>query len=400
MKLRIFTILILSIVITVLPLKGELIFLNDGSIIEGEIVSDIEETVTVKDKDSMSHEIQRSGILKISPSIKTGKVYIQKRNGEGISAYIVNEDKTSYTLRTELNDTYEFTIKKSDILFISNLTPTDVNGVFESYQIYLTWTKPSVSVKHYKVYYSTGNNEKFKLDGTTTDTSYTLKNVLNNKTYYIIVTSIGMDDSESPPSNELKLTINWAIDDYAAEPEEPVVQNNTVDRFNFALSVKPLYIYPFGGLKEVFDYGCGGSIGFSYYKFLFNNTILSLEAGYLRWGIVAGKVDSSVYMIPATLSIGYRFNFTERFSLSALVGGGGVFISKDCYLIIMNEEKERPFEALFSGGMTFDYISSENLSFFIGGGFYSIYKKDKDIDKKDWFKRFSEYHAGISFRLL
>lgn len=398
MKLRIFTILILSLIITAQPLKGELIFLNDGSIIEGEIVSDIEETVTVKDKDSMSHEIQRSGILKISPSIKTGKVYIQKRNGEGISAYIVNEDKTSYTLRTELNDTYEFTIKKSDILFISNLTPTDVNGVFESYQIYLTWTKPSVSVKHYKVYYSTGNNEKFKLDGTTTDTSYTLKNVLNNKTYYIIVTSIGMDGSESPPSNELKLTVNWAVDD--AEPEKPVVKNNRIDRFKFAMSVKPFYINPHGGLKEIFDYGFGASLGFSYYSFLFiNNAILSFETGYLKWEKDYERTGSGMYMLPFTLSIGYRFNFTENFSLLVLAGGGKIYLSKDCYLAVVGDKKKPSLETLFSGTMNLDCVTSENFSFFVGGGFYSIYKKDKDIDKKYWYKKFAEYQMGVSYRL-
>jgi hypothetical protein len=396
MKLRIFTILILSLIITAQPLKGELIFLNDGTIIEGKITSDIEESITVEDKDSIFYEIQRSDILKISQS---GKVYIQKRNGEGISAYIIDEDKTFYTLITELDDADEFTIKKSDILFISNLTPANVKGESESSAIYLTWTKPAVSVKYYKVYYSTGKNEKYKLDGTTTDNSYALKNVLNNKTYYIIVTSIGMDGSESPPSNELKLTVNWAVDDYA-EPEEPVAQNKTIDRFKFAMSVKPFYINPHGGLKEIFDYGFGASLGFSYYSFLFiNNAILSFETGYLKWEKDYERTGSGMYMLPFTLSIGYRFNFTENFSLLVLAGGGKIYLSKDCYLAVVGDKKKPSLETLFSGSMNLDCITSENFSFFVGGGFYSIYKKDKDIDKKYWYKKFAEYQMGVSYRL-
>ncbi|MCL1864781.1 MAG: hypothetical protein FWF73_03105 [Spirochaetes bacterium] len=395
MKLRIFTILILFIIITVIPLRAELVFLNDGSIIEGEIVNDVKESITVKDNDNRLHEIRRINITKISQSIKSGKVYIQKRNGEGISAHIINENKTSYTLRTDLDNPDEFIIKKRDILFISGLSPSNVIGTQESSQISLTWTKPHVSVKHYKVYCSTGKNEKYKLDGITSDNSYILKNVASNKTYYIIVTSIGMDNLESPPSDELVLTTKDI-----SFPQEAVSENKPAHNFNFIFIIKPLYVYPLGGLQDFFDYGYGATLGFSFYKFYSSSFVMSFETGYLRWREDGKNLDSHVYIVPVVFSVGYRFHFTENFSLSALVGVGKAFMSKDCYFLIMGEEKGQPVRTMFTGGMNFDYIFSENFSFLIGGDFFSIYKRDKDkIDKKYKLKNFIEGHTGIAYRV-
>ncbi|MCL2154357.1 MAG: hypothetical protein FWH53_01695 [Leptospirales bacterium] len=403
MKLRIFTILILLSMITVIPLRAELVFLNDGSIIEGEIVENVKESITVKDNYNKLHEIQRGDILRIRQSIETGKVYIQKRNGEGISAYIVDENRISYTLRTELDNLDEFIIKKSDVLFISNFALSDLQGFLDTNQIYLLWTKPHISVKHYKVYYTTGKNEKYKLDGITTDNSYRLKNISSGKIYYIIVTSVGMDNYESPPSNELSIS----TDSMNSPPAEEVAsRDKRIFPFNNSILIKPLYLYPLGDLKnDNIDYGFGASIGLLYYKIYSTNLLLSLDAGYLRWIKDNKALNSHVYMIPATFSIGYRFNFTESFAVSVLIGGGGVIISDNCYMLLMNEEKVHPFEALFTGAMNFDFIISENFSFFIGGGVYSIYKRDKTdqkgkIEKKDRFKNFAEGHIGISCRIL
>jgi hypothetical protein len=413
--------------ITVIPLRAELVFLIDGSIIEGEIVENVKESITmkvykggyfiigskvedvrelmtIKDNYNRLLVIGRSNILRIRPSVEMGKVYIQRRNGEGISAYIVDESNTSYTLRTDLGNLDEFIIKKSDIFFISNSAPSDLQGFLYTNQIYLTWTKPQISVKHYKVYYTTGKNEKYKFDGFTTDNSYTLKNISSDKTYYIIVTSIGIDNYESPPSNELSIT----VDSINLPPAEEVVaqeKEKPTYPFNNALLFRPLYLYPFGNSKnnidskDNIDYGFGVSMGLLYYKIYSTNLLLSMEAGYIRWIKDNKALDSHVYMIPATFSIGYRFNFTENFAISALIGGGGVIISDNCYMLIMNEEKNRPFEALFTGSMNFDFISSKNFSFFIGGGVYSIYRKDK-IEKKDRFRNFAEGQIGISCRIL
>jgi hypothetical protein len=51
--------------------------------------------------------------------LKMGKVYVQKRNGESIIAYIVNEDRNQFTLRLDLYKPQEFNIKRNDILFIA-----------------------------------------------------------------------------------------------------------------------------------------------------------------------------------------------------------------------------------------------------------------------------------------
>jgi len=403
MKLKIFIILILFGILTAIPLRAELVFLNDGSIIEGEIIEDSKESITIEDGYSILHEIQRKNILRIRPSIQMGKVYIQKHNGEGIYAHIVDENNTFYTLRTELDNSDEFTVRKRDVLFISNLAPSELQGFVETNQIYLTWTEPQIPVKHYRVYYTTGINEKYKLDGIATDNSYVLKNISSNKTYYIIVTSVGTDNYESPPGNELVITvesISLPQKEIVAQPEETVPDKKTYS-FNTALLIKPMYLRPHGDWNELVDYGHGGSIGLLYHKLGSNSALFSLDAGYLRWAKDNKNLDYNMYMIPATMSFGYRFCFTDRHAISALVGGGGIYISDTFYMALFGKEKKHPFELLFTGSVNFELMGSGNLSVFMGGGFNSIYKKDKeDIDKKHKFKKFATYHLGISMRLL
>ena len=474
MKLRIFTILALFITVTVMPLRAEMVFLTDGSIINGEIIISVDKSITLKDDYNRLHEIQRTNIIRIRPSEKIGKVYIQKRNGEGIYAYIVDENKFFHILRTELYNPNEFTIEKSDVIEILDFVPDNLNGVSESNQIYLTWSKPRASVLSYKIYYSTVANGKYKLDGTTTDNSYIIKNISSDKTYYIIVTSIGMDKSESPPSNELiiqakvvippppalsppknlmktltsddKIGLTWdaaesastgikeyriftyglnnniredgktektaytlfqypkkirkisvkAVDDSGLESEEAIIKNDITDSFKSAFSIKPMFLHPIGRVKEVADFGFGGSIGFSYYEFISYNTTLSFETGYLRWAKNDEQFKRNMYMVPITLSIGQRYNFTESLSLSALIGGGAIFVTKNCYLLIENEKKYNNYNTLFTGAINFDYIFSENCSLFIGGGFYSIHVRK---DGKNKFRYFAENHIGLSFRL-
>jgi hypothetical protein len=397
MKLKISAFLILFFIITVIPLRAELVFLNDGSIIEGEIITNTRESITVKDNEARLYKIQRDNILKTRPSIKPGKVYIQKRNGDGISAYIVEEDKTFYTLRKELDNPNEFIINKSDVIFISKLAPSNVTGFLGANQINLTWTKPQNAVKHYKVYYSTGKNEKYKLDGITSENSYTLRNIYGDKTYYIIVTSVGIDNSESPPSNELRIK---------TEINPPSAQQKDLDEkesqpaadLNLTLLVKPLYVYPIGDLREVFDHGYGGSLGFAFYKFHSSSVMLSFETGYIRWIKDEKKLNSDIYMIPNTFSFGAKLNFSENLSLSILAGGGVIFISKNCYLLVMEEEKNRPTELMLTGSMNFDYTISKSFSFFIGGGFSTIYKSNA-ADRKNKYKNYADGHIGISCRL-
>ena len=85
------------------PLAAEAVFLKDGSIVEGTIISDGAGSVTIRTEDRKTRQIQRASIMRILyTELKLGKIYVQKRDGKGIVAHLVDEDRESYTFRGSL----------------------------------------------------------------------------------------------------------------------------------------------------------------------------------------------------------------------------------------------------------------------------------------------------------
>ncbi len=96
-----------------MPASGEYIFLRDGQIVEGTIVSESAKTVSLKKKDNKKETYQRENIMRILyTELYMGKVYVQKIDGKGVTGFMVDEDRLTYTFRRELNDPAEFTIPR------------------------------------------------------------------------------------------------------------------------------------------------------------------------------------------------------------------------------------------------------------------------------------------------
>jgi len=222
MDLKIFRKLVITAALSVfliavsdLPLKAEAVFLKDGSIIDGTIISDGASSVTIRTADKKTKQIPRSDIMRILyTELKMGKIYIQKRDGKGIVAYMVDEDRASYTFRKELYSPEEFTLKRSDVLFMAEKNPSglQVDGVVGTDKVYLTWLPPYDAVKKYNIYIKKNEKDKYELADSTGGKSITLKNLQVKTTYYLIVTSVDKDDYESNPSNELKITTSVRVD--------------------------------------------------------------------------------------------------------------------------------------------------------------------------------------------
>jgi len=225
MKFKTIIITMVSAVVLAMPVQAEFIFLKNGSIIEGKITTDSADSITLRDKENKERKIPRNSIMRVLyTSLKMGKIYIQKRDGEGIVAFMVDEDRDSYTFRKDLYKPVEFKLERSEVLFIAEKNPSGLKGVAETDRVSLTWLPPYDSVKHYNVYYSSGKNEKYKLADSVWGKSYTLSKLVSNKTYYIIVTSVDSDGYESSPSNELKInTKNYPPE----KPEIISMKNNT-----------------------------------------------------------------------------------------------------------------------------------------------------------------------------
>jgi len=205
-----------------LPLSAEFVFLKDGLIESGAIISDSAASVTIRTSDKKKKQIPRKDIMRILyTELKMGKVYIQKRDGEGIVAYIVDEDRLSYTFRKDLYKPAEFVLNRGDVLFISEKNPSGlkVDGEIGTDNVSLSWLPPYETVKKYNVYITKNKTGRYEVFDSTAGKSVTLKNLLSNTTYYIIVTSVDSDDYESPPSNEIKITTKNML------PMQPVISS-------------------------------------------------------------------------------------------------------------------------------------------------------------------------------
>jgi len=224
----ILTALLLSTIIKI-PLNAEFIFMKNGEIIEGSIVSDSANSMILRTADKKQIKIIRDNIMRILyTKLKMGKVFIQKRDGKAIMAFIVDEDQESYTCRKELYSPEEFNLKRSDVLFMAEKNPSGLqaDGDIGTDSVPLTWLAPYGEVKKYNVYIKKGENSKYELADSSKGKSITLKKLDSNTTYYLIVTGVDNEDYESSPSNELKIkTANL-------RPEKPEIlsaEKNTTD---------------------------------------------------------------------------------------------------------------------------------------------------------------------------
>lgn len=230
-------ILLIIVIIMSLPLSlyAEAIFLKDGSIIKGRITRDSTDSLTLLDESGKEREIPRSNIRRILyTDLKLGKIYIQKRDGKNFVAYIVDEDRDSFTFRMELYKPEEFVIKRADILFIAEKNPSGLQVTDEpgTESVSLKWLPPYDEVKKYNVYIKKREKDKYEPAGSTPEKFITLRGLSSNTKYFIIVTSVDATDYESNPSNEIQVTTK------NTPPDEPTRIQRTTKKNKLVLKWK------------------------------------------------------------------------------------------------------------------------------------------------------------------
>lgn len=203
-------------------LLAETVFLKDGSIIEGRIISDSASTVTVRDKENKTRSVPRGDIMRILyTELYMGKVYVQKIDGKNVIAYQVDEDRDTYTFRKELFNPEEFTLRRDQVLFMARGNPSGLEGEPDTDRVALKWFPPYNQVKKYKIYIKGPGDKSFTMADETGSKSITLKNLKSNTKYQLYVTAVDSAGDESLPSNELTvLTKNMA----PSKPEVNPVQ--------------------------------------------------------------------------------------------------------------------------------------------------------------------------------
>lgn len=99
---------------------SESIFLKNGNIVEGKIIKDTDQSVTVRLKSKKTKTYPRRNLIRIlfTETYKEKK-YIYKKDGSLIEGYIVFEEDASYIVRRDLSKDIEIKILKKEIKTLS-----------------------------------------------------------------------------------------------------------------------------------------------------------------------------------------------------------------------------------------------------------------------------------------
>jgi hypothetical protein len=125
-RFTVFTLALFLVLTSYGKLSAEYIFLKDGSILECKILDETPDMFTVRVKDDRKLVFLRNTIIRVLyTKFYMGKVYIYKTGGQILEAYIVDEDRENYTVRTNISKPEEFTIKRIDVEFVSRKKVAD-----------------------------------------------------------------------------------------------------------------------------------------------------------------------------------------------------------------------------------------------------------------------------------
>lgn len=199
--------------------RAEYVFMKDGAITEGKIISDAAESIVLKEKDGKNRQIERKKILRVLyTSLNMAKLYVQKRDGSSFVAYLVDEDRDDYTFRRELYKPEEFKASRKDVLFMSEKNPSALKGDSGPDEIRLSWLAPYGQVKVYKIYTKQRKEDEYKVAATTKKNEITIKGLEMKTAYFFIVRAVDDTDYETNPSNEIQVITKSSL------PGSPVIQ--------------------------------------------------------------------------------------------------------------------------------------------------------------------------------
>jgi len=118
-KANIFVTVLCSVVVSVLAavsVYAESVFLEDGSIVEGDVIEETDTDITVRKANGIKVQIPRQFVLRRLETDKyKNKVRIHKKDGTVISGFIVLENPEGYTVRKDLNALDEIVVGREEV---------------------------------------------------------------------------------------------------------------------------------------------------------------------------------------------------------------------------------------------------------------------------------------------
>ncbi|MBN1500379.1 MAG: hypothetical protein JW982_09490, partial [Spirochaetes bacterium] len=124
-KCKLLILVTFAVLVFQIDLFAEYVFLKNGDIKKGAIVSETASTIVLKAVDKKTYSIERNTILRILyTEIYLGKVFVQKNDGKNVVCYMVDENRETYTFRLELYKPVEFVLTREEVLFIARGNPS------------------------------------------------------------------------------------------------------------------------------------------------------------------------------------------------------------------------------------------------------------------------------------
>ena len=117
--------LIVLILLCVTQLFAESVFLKNGSIVEGTIEKETSSSIRIKSANGLQDISKKEVIRSLTSDSYKKKLYIYKKDLSLIEGYIVDENRSQYTIRKELLQCDETVLLKSEIEFYSRM---DISG--------------------------------------------------------------------------------------------------------------------------------------------------------------------------------------------------------------------------------------------------------------------------------
>lgn len=326
------------------PLSAESLFLTDGSIIKGNVISETASEVSFRDEQKKVVRYPRRRVMRVLyTELDMSKIYVQKKNGENMKVYRVDEDRETYTFRNEINKPEEFLVKRDDVLFVAARNPSGLKGKPGYTDIDLEWYLPYDKMEYFNIYYKKKKEDKYSIAGRANTNKFQMKELSGNTKYLFIITGVDDTADETSPSNEIQIStlnsepsapaglkvvssekggaiVKWkaaqdsdgAVVKYriyiikndkkeiAGETSETsftVSDMSAVDNVmvtavddggaesgkpieSSGLYISPAAIYPIGSFSDLGGIGYGGMMSFMANDFFFNGFTAGLESGY------------------------------------------------------------------------------------------------------------------------
>ena len=283
-------------------LFAEAVFLNDGRIIEGKIISETDDLLTVQ-RDRETTDIPRSDVLRILYTDDyRHKRYIYTLDGREFEGYIVAEDRDTYTLRNRLESREETTIMKSDVDAVTRrpITSDQPAPAQDEPDLYADRQSPSGSSGSsfsIGLYYQGILDTTLKWDDYDVEQDYT-------PAYIGAVIDVIFPDSPLG----FRAALLYDIADYEDDMDEyGEIDFDKETRLGFGLNATLCFSIH---SDENMRFWLGPQLGFYYIK---------QEAAF-DFGFTEGETESETGMFVYGAAIGIDFFLTDSFSLTAEFG--------------------------------------------------------------------------------